>query len=413
MMRILLTEGSSLSARQTISALGPLGYRIDVLDNNPYFCIARHSRFVRRCIRVPSFRLNPWGYYESLLKQLQQTHYDVLLPTHDQVYLLSRCQEELKRWTHVAVPAFQAIQQVQSKLRFVEVLDRLRLPHPATQVVEPLDALIKEDRFPFYIKLPYSTAGQGVWKIEDEPDRHRVVEQLQRDETAVPRCPVIVQQPANGRLSVVQSVSCQGTLLACHCYQARELGVGGSAVARVSVHHPQVMEDVRTLVRELNWHGAMMLDYLFDEEHGPSYIDCNPRIGETYNATLSGTPLCELLVQTALEQARCSRVASHVGVQTHSVMMQLLAANIEQPTRRRLINELRRALLREGMYANSTDEVTLPSLDIRSLIPACYVAVQLLLAPGRAQRLTNGTVQNYSLDAETVRQIEMGPPGSA
>ena len=64
-LRILLTEGSSLSARQTLSALGPLKHQIDVLDPHPLFCIARHSRFVRRCTHVPSFGRDPWGYYEA------------------------------------------------------------------------------------------------------------------------------------------------------------------------------------------------------------------------------------------------------------------------------------------------------------------------------------------------------------
>ena len=43
-----------------------------------------------------------------------------------------------------------------------------------------------------------------------------------------------------------------------------------------------------------------MLDYLYDMANGrPAYIDANPRIGETVNATLSGLNLCELLVQVS------------------------------------------------------------------------------------------------------------------
>jgi len=404
-LRILLTEGSSLSARQTVSALGPLKHQIDVLDANPLFCIARHSRFVRRCIRVPSFGRDPWGYYDALKEQLQRTRYDVLFPTHDQVYLLSGKQQELKQWTNLAVPPFESIQQVQSKAWFVETLRTLTLPHPPTCDLSNINDAYGGE-YPCYVKLPYSTAGQGVWKVNNEQERNTIVKKLQGLESVTYANNALLQQPAPGTLSVVQSVFHHGELMAWHCYQARQLGVGGSASAKVGVHHPQVKEHIQKLGRHLHWHGALMLDYLFDEKHGPSYIDCNPRIGETYNATLSGTPLCELMLRISLDQPCQPLPDSKSGVQTHSVMMQMLGAMLKQPSRQDLVQELHSACFRKGIYADSEDEITPYSLDARSLIPAAFVAAQLLAKPSRAQRITSNTVQNYSLDAQTMRMLE-------
>jgi predicted ATP-grasp superfamily ATP-dependent carboligase len=406
-LRILITEGLSLSARQTLSALGPLKHQIDVLDPNPLFCIARHSRFVRRCIRVPSFGRDPWGYSEALKEQLQRTHYDVLFPTHDQVYLLAAMQSELKQWTNLAVPPFESIQQVQSKARFVETLQSLNLPHPVTRDIQSFKEQGSEREYPFFVKLPYSTAGQGVWRVGSEQDRSRVFEQLHHLGALSPESDVLVQQLAPGTLSVVQSVFQHGELIAYHCYQARQLGVGGSAVAKISVHHPEVKEDIQKLGRHLNWHGALMLDYLYDEKHGPSYIDCNPRIGETYNATLSGTSLCDCLLRVSLDQPCQPYPDSKVGIKTHSVMLQMLASMLNRPSRVRLLKELQNAWSNKGIYADSQDEITPIYLDGRSLFPAMFVAAQLLLSPSKAQRLTSSTVQNYSLDAQTVRSIQI------
>src|SRR5438094_105620 len=60
-LRILLSEGSSLSARQTITALGRCGYILDVCDPNA-LCISRFSRFVRHYYRCPAVGTDPPGY---------------------------------------------------------------------------------------------------------------------------------------------------------------------------------------------------------------------------------------------------------------------------------------------------------------------------------------------------------------
>ena len=52
-IRVLLSEGSSLSARHTISALGRRGYILDICDPNP-LCLGRFSKFVRSFYRSPA-----------------------------------------------------------------------------------------------------------------------------------------------------------------------------------------------------------------------------------------------------------------------------------------------------------------------------------------------------------------------
>jgi|SRR5579883_1460404 len=67
-IRLLLSEGSSLSARQTITALGELGYLLDVCDPNP-LCITRFSRFIRHRYGCPAIRTDPLGYLAFVLEQ--------------------------------------------------------------------------------------------------------------------------------------------------------------------------------------------------------------------------------------------------------------------------------------------------------------------------------------------------------
>ena len=75
-LRVLFTEGSSLSSRQALYALGPTGAVIDVCDPSPWLCLARYSRFVRACYRCPRLGADPGGYLQFLSERLRAGRLD-------------------------------------------------------------------------------------------------------------------------------------------------------------------------------------------------------------------------------------------------------------------------------------------------------------------------------------------------
>jgi predicted ATP-grasp superfamily ATP-dependent carboligase len=410
-LRILLSEGSSLSARQTLYALGRAGHRLELLDSDPSACLGRYSRYARAVHRCPAFAADPAGYLQAVHAFVQLANFDVLFPTHDQVYLLSRCVELFQGKVALAVPPFEAIERVQGKADFVRTLDALNLPHPPTTFARTREEL-EGATLPCYLKLPFSTAGRDVWLVRDREDLRRVVNWLE-SAGRLTGGEILIQQPAPGILAVVQSVFQRGTLVASHCYQARALGAGGSACARESVDHPLVREHLATLGMHLHWHGALMLDYLVDPTTGrPSYIDANPRIGETLNATLSGVNLCDELVRVALDEEVAPLPPGRVGVRTHSLIGALLGLAHTGKTRTQLLGEAWRVETGVGPYADSQDELIRPGEDFRSLLPAVYVLGRLLAHPGSADDLVAGAVTRYALTesaARTIREMPMGP----
>src|SRR5262245_53068395 len=106
-VRILLSEGSSLSARQALSALGQLRCTIDVCDSHPRRCLARLLRYVHWIFRSPLFATVHAGYLQFVVARLKAERYDVLLPVHDQAYLLSRFRDDLTPLAGLAVPPFE------------------------------------------------------------------------------------------------------------------------------------------------------------------------------------------------------------------------------------------------------------------------------------------------------------------
>jgi hypothetical protein len=82
-LRVLVSEGSSTSAREAITILGLSGHHVEACDPSPW-CLSRFSRFVRKFHRCPGLRDDPVGYLAFVEQRLADGKFDVLLPTHEQ-----------------------------------------------------------------------------------------------------------------------------------------------------------------------------------------------------------------------------------------------------------------------------------------------------------------------------------------
>jgi predicted ATP-grasp superfamily ATP-dependent carboligase len=408
-IRVLFTEGASLSARQTLYGLGP-SHDIDVLDPDP-LCQCRFSSYVRRFIRSPSYAKRPVEFLQFLADTLANEKYDVLLPTHEQVYLLSRVRDSLAGQVGVALPAFPAVERLQNKAEFGRLLAEMDLPQPATTVVRSPDELARAALFPFYLKLAHGTAGAGVWRIENHFQLEQRLDALRRKGVFGGQTEVLVQQPGRGVQSTVQAVFNQGEIVGIHAFESRRLGVGGMSTARTSADHPTVREHLARLGRRLGWHGALFIDYFYDRASGrPEYIEANPRIGETVNALLSGVNLPQLLVEVSRGQSPPPAPLGKVGVRTHNFMMILMSMAFEGQRRAAIIREIRENEASHGIYEDSEDELTRPREDRLSRLPRIWIATQLLAWPGLAKKIVAKTVENYSLPESAMAEIKAIPP---
>ena len=420
-IRILLSEGSSLSARQAISALGPQGYSIDICDPDA-LCLGRLSRYVRKWYRCPPSGNDPQGYLTFLLNLLQQERYDVLLPVQEQVFLFAKVQDQLLAHTRLAVPDFKTIEHLQSKIAFTRVLNELALPYPPTTIVYTQPELEKACSylpFPYYIKTAYGTASTGVWRINTTLQLSQTMAHLKEqgylaDVSAVEDAStwsnsqgLLVQKAIDGTLGMVHAIFDHGRPLALHCWQRLEEGARGSSSAKQAIKHPHVQEHIMRLGEYLRWHGSLSIDYIFNPQTGdPFYIDANPRLVECMNATLSGLNLADIMVRLSLGEEMPLFKAKREGVSTRMLMMAVLGVS-ERGGNRLSIGEKMLAVLRQkDAYANTVEELTPFKIDFLSIIPLLVVMAQLLLNPKKGKRIASGAVENYSLSLDGIRLIE-------
>jgi hypothetical protein len=397
-VRILLSDGSGLTARQCATLLGRRGHHIGVLTPSKVV-LTRASRYVRELHLVPRFGPDPVGWADAALAVLDRHGYDVLLPTQEQVAVLSlRAAEVQERGVALATPPFESLRRVQDKLAADGLLDELDIPHPASEVIRTPHQL-RALRPPIYVKAPIGTASAGVHLATEQSELDSLADRFdQLDPAGLGG--VLAQQPAAGPLLMVQAVFDHGSLVAAHANSRDRAGPGNGATNKTSRSPALIRPHLERLGTALDWHGCLGLDVI-DSPTGPLVIDLNPRLVEPGNAMAAGLDLLGAYLDVALGNHPSRRPEARPGVHTHQLMLALLGA----PNRGTVLTELARAIIGTGPYAGSIEELAPTRHDPPAALATSALAAALLVQPAWRTHFTGGAVDGYALAALGWQQI--------
>jgi predicted ATP-grasp superfamily ATP-dependent carboligase len=401
--KILLSEGSSLSAREAITVLGLAGHRVELISSDP-FCLGRFSRFVERTHRAMASGADPDGYLAAVLEIVHTRKIDALLPVHEQAYLFAAARQKLPDGLGIALAGFDAFEQVQSKAGLADLLTRLQVPQPATMLIRSAAEFAGPRDFPFFAKAAFGTASTGVWKVQDERQRDTLAAQFESDNIFANG--LLVQTAVPGMLERTQAVFDHGRLVACHIYRQIIEGPGGGDVLKLSVINVRAREIVESIGHALRWHGALSFDYIYDDRSKtPFFIDANPRLVEPMNAWLSGVDLPGALLQVSLGETPAVQSDGRAGVSTRLGLMGLFDAARQRHRRRDVLMELLRLATSTGRYRGTREELIPLWTDPPLVIPLAVVIANLLLAPQSAARLSHGAIAAYSLTPKAIHRL--------
>jgi hypothetical protein len=396
--RVLLSEASSLTAREFVTVLGRHGVQVEAMTASS-LPLARFSRWCRAVHHAPAPSADPVGYLQAVDSLMASGRFDALLPTHEQAWMFAVGRSLL---THapIAVASAEAFDQVASKIAFATVADTIGLPQPAWRRVgdEPdLGGL----GFPVWIKASFSTAGRGVYRAADHAqaiDAWRALSAAGADE-------VMIQSPAQGCYAQVQGLFADGELIAAAASEQLALGAGGSAAARVSVDHPLAVDALARLGAPLGWRGGIALDYLHRDGR-PQFIECNPRIVEPGNAAAAGVDFPQLMIDLATGRGPlpARRIVARAGVRTRSSMAIGLGAAETDRTRRAVLAAVARTVARRGPLHRSSEVLTPVLADPASVIPFLVATGLVLARPANVTRLAGHAVNNYAVTPTAIDQ---------
>ena len=161
---------------------------------------------------------------------------------------------------------------------------------------------------------------------------------------------------------------------------------------------------VSVLGSALAWHGALSMDVMLDDR-GPWVIDVNPRLVEPVNAWRSGVDLVAPMLELALDGSPPVQAPGRPGVATHQGLLAVLGAAAGRRPRRAVLHELGSMLTHNGDYRGSTEELTPPVHDWRTLAPVIIAATSVLVHPESWRRFSSSASSNYALSPEGWRQL--------
>jgi hypothetical protein len=354
--------------------------------------------------RVPPYGDDPLAWLDAALVVYTTGRFDVLLPTQEQVAVLSGCRRRVTdAGVSTAVPSFDALSAVQDKVTAHGTLARLGLGQPDGRVVNSAGELSSCDLWPAYAKTPIGTATTGV-KLVDNAAEAAVLASAWDAAGVFSGGPVLVQAPCEGPLVMIQTVFSEGELVASHInFRVRE-GASGGASHKRSVDLPAVRKDLSRLGADLHWHGALSADAIVTDA-GPIYIDINPRLVEPANAWRSGVDLVGALLDVARDQPPLAQAPGRQGVATHQLLLAVLGAAQHQHTRRAVAQELADAALHRSSYRGSAEELTPTRGDFRTILPVAAASIVTLVHPNTWRWFSSGAVSNYALTPNGWRAI--------
>jgi biotin carboxylase len=409
-VKILLSDGSGLTARQVAGRLSESGHDVEVLSPDS-LCLCRFTRHVRRVHRVPSYGADPLGWLEAALAVYRAGGFDLLFPTQEQVAVLSHSAGRLAdTGIRTAVPSFEAVRAVQDKVSASATLGALGIPQPPIAFATSAAALSEWPSLPVYVKVPIGTATRGVRRIGSAGALRSAAAEIEAAGVFAAGG-VVVQQPAVGPLVMAQSVFAHGELVAAHANLRVREGARGGASHKRSLPAPAgVVKHLESLGSALQWHGGLSADAVLTKD-GPVFIDVNPRLVEPGNAWRSGVDLTSALVDVACGGTPGLQPPGRPGVATHQLLLALLGAGADGRGRRGLAAELFAALARTGLYRGSAEELTPVRGDLVAAMPVLVTALAMLVRPALWRRLAGSSVAGYALTQAGWDALLATPPG--
>ena len=408
-MRILLSDASGLTARQAAGQLSGAGHHVAALSPG-WLCLCRFTRHVDKVHRVPGYGADPLGWLDAALAVYRSGQFDVLLPTQEQVAVLSHSAGRLREaGVSTAVPPFEALRAVQDKISASGTLRALGVPQPPTAFLRSADELRALESLPVFIKIPISTATTGVRRLSSAAELGPCADELEAA-GVFGAGGVIAQEAVSGPLAMSQSVFANGEMVAAHATLRVREGAGGGASHKRSLDEPGVvLKHVELLGRALHWHGGLSADAVMTDR-GPLFIDINPRLVEPGNASRSGVDLVGALMDVARGNVPAAQPPGRPGVATHQLLLAVLGAAANGHGRRRMTAELAVALAGSGLYRGSAEELTPVRRDPRTALPVLLAAAATLVSPSLSGRLVGASVASYALASSGWETLLSTPP---
>lgn len=278
-MTVLVLDGHSRAALETLQSLGRAGLQVD-LAAEAKDCLAMRSRYVARKLQQPS---QTGDFHAWLRAEDNQRNYALIVPaTEASLLMLQRLDENDPLRCKAVIPKNAALDIALDKEKTWQLARELGVPVPGSVLLSSLAEIGQVEQFPVVLKPTHSKVMVGgelhtlaVAVVKTESERQ---EQLRH---WLPLTPVQQQQYISGRGVGAEFLFNQGQKVWHFAHERVHeypLSGGASSYRRSITPHAGLLRDAEKLLAALKWHGVAMVEFKMDAKGRYWLMEINPRL---------------------------------------------------------------------------------------------------------------------------------------
>lgn len=269
MPNVLILGGRAPAALDHARRFAHQGWSVTIADS--ISCrISGWSRSVSSTVALPSARFAPRAYIDALCAAIRTYRIDLIVPTCEEVFFLSRYRSSLPGTVRIVVGEFDTMNVLHSKWQFLHVAQGCGAVVPDSQSVYSLQqARDWAGADPVVLKPEYSRFGVHVRLYPGgiPPD--------------APTLEVpgrwVAQRFCHGRELCSYSVVDQGRVLAHVTYRPAYRLKASSSYFFEACESTRIRTFVEAFARKMNYTGQLSFDWIESSDGNVQVLECNPR----------------------------------------------------------------------------------------------------------------------------------------
>lgn len=248
-----------------IRSLSDKGLKVWVADTSK--CnICSMSKFSAGSFVYPDPFKEEQAFIDCLLHQIDLLRPQVLLPTHDESFVIALHRDEFPSWLTIPIADYDLMKLLSNKKTATELAGKIGIPIP--KIYNRTEDVV----YPCVFKTVIGNSAKSVFFPSDESELNRLVKAYAGDE-------FLVEEKCSG---IDYSVDC--IRYGEHCYVSTYKSTltktkgGGTSTQREIVSFPKLENYAKLLLKAVDYNGVCGMDFKYDEQTSRiAFIEVNTR----------------------------------------------------------------------------------------------------------------------------------------
>jgi predicted ATP-grasp superfamily ATP-dependent carboligase len=329
--KVLLTYGWCRTAYVCLKSLAARNMDVYVTDFSST-AMCRFSNLKKRFIKMPVSARKEEGYIDFLIRTIKQHSIDVFIPVSEGAFMVAKHMDRFPSGVGIPIEKYDKLMKVHNKRTAIQHASANGIPVPRTWMVDEfsdIEKIAKKAVFPVFVKNIFSQGSKGVFRVSDTKELKDVFSKIVREYGLTRETYPLIQEYVEGKGYGVSCLFDHGKVKAVFTHKRllEKFARGGPSTRRISVKNSLLEGYARKYLESLNWHGAVMIEFRYDEASGRGYfIEANPRLWGSINLSyISGVDFPYLLYKIAVGESIESVTTYMTGIRSNWVLGDMMA----------------------------------------------------------------------------------------